>query len=138
MTKFKKINLVLGISFALTGCAGMNGQFDCNKVGGMGVGCTSLDQVNKMANQGQFNRSSSNSVRPTYASNNVPNLQRGYSVSAPTAGAPIRYSESIQQVWIAPYEDLSGNYHEPSLVYGVIKPSHWIGLPEQAIQNSDS
>ena len=119
--------------FALTGCAGMNSQFNCNKVGGKGVGCASLDQVNSMVNQGAFNNTSTSSnqnIKPSYTS--------GFSVAAPTAGTPVRYSETIQQVWIAPYEDTSGNYHEPSMVYAVIQPSHWIGLPVEAIQNSNS
>jgi len=38
----------------LSGCAGMNNQFDCNV--DSGGKCLSMDQINKMASSGMFNR----------------------------------------------------------------------------------
>jgi len=36
-----------------------------------------------------------------------------------------RYAETVQHVWIAPFEDTSGNYHEESNVYSVVEPGYW-------------
>ena len=49
------------------------------------------------------------------------------------AGKPLRRGESIQQIWIGPYEDTDSNYHEPSYVYAVTKPGSWIGDPVKDI-----
>lgn len=51
------------------------------------------------------------------------------------AGNPIRKSENVQQIWIGPYEDQDGNFHEPSYVYAVVKSGSWIGDPEKAIRD---
>jgi len=46
---------------------------------------------------------------------------------------PIRSNEKIQQIWIGPYEDTNGNYHEAAYVYAVVKKGRWIGNPISAI-----
>ena len=40
-----------------------------------------------------------------------------------------------KQIWIGPYEDVNGNYHEPSYVYVVVKNGSWIGEPVSTIQD---
>lgn len=50
-------------------------------------------------------------------------------------GAPIRNQENVQQIWIGPYEDEDGNYHEPSYVYTVVKKGSWFGEPVEAVKN---
>jgi hypothetical protein len=57
----------------------------------------------------------------------------GYPLNA-FEGKPIRKAESVQQIWIGPYEDQDGNFHEPSYVYTVTKKGTWIGDPPKDIQ----
>jgi hypothetical protein len=67
-----------------------------------------------------------------------PTLSRGGSYGYPLngfAGNLIRRGEDVQQIWIGPYEDRDGNFHEPSYVYAVVKNGAWIGDPEKAIQD---
>ena len=61
----------------------------------------------------------------------------GYNVATPIPGEPVRFGETVQRVWIAPYEDASKNYHEPSYIYAVLDKSHWVGLPVKSV-TSDS
>jgi conjugal transfer pilus assembly protein TraV len=58
-------------------------------------------------------------------------------MQAPMVGEPIRYGETVQQIWLAPFEDTAGNYHEPSIVYIILQPPHWIGVPTKAIVSED-
>lgn len=50
-------------------------------------------------------------------------------------GSPIRNQENIQQIWIGPYEDEDGNFHEPAYVYTVVKKGSWFGEPVEEVQN---
>ena len=126
----------IAISAFLTGCTGMNSDFGCNAAAG--DSCTPVSRVNEMANAGKYNGGQTveghiegvSGVK-TFSYNDV-----GYNVTTPKPGEPIRYGESIQRIWIAPYEDASGNYHDPSYIYTIIKPSHWIGVPANEIKDN--
>ena len=48
-------------------------------------------------------------------------------------GQPVRYGETVQRIWIAPYEDTEGNYHQDSFMYSVMKGGHWKGNPVKNI-----
>ena len=91
------------------------------------------------ANSGHFDRDDSRQSRGKSPVPTSSGLQktRGYEVSTPTPGKPIRYGEGVQRIWIAPYEDVDGNYHEPSFVYTVVRTSHWIGIPQKAIVENE-
>lgn len=117
----KKVILI--ISVLLTGCAGMNSNFDCNA--GPGGSCQPMDQINKEANSGAFN------AAPIVTASQT-NTALGYPFAA-YKGQPIRIGESVQRIWIAPFEDQDGNYHEPSYVYTVVQKGHWLGSPVKEI-----
>lgn len=53
MNKIKKI-IILSVIVLLNGCAGMSGEFDCTV--SSGGKCLPMDQINKMADAGSFNR----------------------------------------------------------------------------------
>lgn len=42
---------------------------------------------------------------------------------------PVRSKETVQHIWIAPFEDTAGNYHQANEVYTVAKPGAWMGNP---------
>jgi type IV conjugative transfer system lipoprotein TraV len=111
----------------LSGCMSMNGKFDCNV--GSGGRCAPMSHINKMASQGAFNESAM--VSKENALSKAENKITKNSIN--TFNTPIRSSESIQQIWIAPYEDNSGNYHEGSYLHTVVKKGKWVGDPVSAI-----
>ena len=111
----------------LSGCIGMNSKFDCNAASG--GKCAPMSSINKMADYGAFQGAGSRPRTLAQA-----NQSYGYPLNT-FAGQPIRSNESIQQIWIGPYEDTNGNYHEPSYLYTVIKKGRWFGEPANVIQD---
>ena len=123
---------ILFAVFSLTGCAGMNSKFDCNvKSGGT---CRPIHSINKMADEGAFTGGGFNYQSQT--PEGAQSRRTGYPLPG-FAGQPIRYGEAVQRIWIAPYEDISGNYHEPSYIYTVVKKGHWIGDPVIELKGDD-
>ena len=55
----------------------------------------------------------------------------------PNANQPLRYGETVQKLWVAPFEDKEGNYHNSSEIFVITKGGHWIGRPvkEPAVNN---
>lgn len=154
-------SLTLCVTAALlSGCAGMNTNFGCDQVQGLSS-CTSMWNVNKMANQGDFNNATrvlTNSkgqmvttpasgtfaiVEATGSQESGPSVSgvaktaSGYMGPTPQPGAPIRYGETTEQIWIAPWVDTAGNYHEPAYIYTVVSAGHWIGSPAQAVREEN-
>lgn len=137
--KFLPVTIVLAY---LSGCAGMNGGFGCHAKAG--TGCTPVSQVNAEAQAGAFDYQTSGGriELPTHQtlgyarSKNPLGRARGYRGTTPMPGEPVRFGERLQRIWIAPYQDLANNYHEPSYVYTVIEKPHWIGVPAKEIKTS--
>ena len=134
-TFVKSVLVAIGVisTALLSGCAGVNGSFACDKTAG--DSCQSVSAVNRQADQGAYNGGDTGSARTqTQESANTP-MPSGTHVSTPNAGDPVRFGESVARIWIAPFEDTAGNYHEPSYVYTVVNPSHWVGVPDKAINS---
>ncbi len=145
MKKILSYFVVLILMMNLSGCASLNSQFDCPMQ--PGVMCKSLDQVNKMVDQGKLGGPESECSAcsccktcstPTCS---VPvaccNPVTPYPIAAINPGDPLRYGETVMRVWMAPFEDSHGNYYQPTVLYTVIKPGHWIGNPVKAITNNE-
>lgn len=142
--KANKIKILLSVTAlsviaTLSGCSGVHSNFDCDAVGGI-QGCATLGHVNRMADQGDFDRGASNGGSSTSgASSNA--KPTGYflktpGVDTPASGAPMRYGETMQNVWIAPYVTKDGSYVWASMASIIITPGHWIGEPVSAISQS--
>lgn len=123
MSKIILMCFVLMTGF-LTACSSMNSGFDCpNKAGVM---CKSIDEIDGMVDSGQLQGrhqqvtqlEQSNTEFQPYA------ITTGY-----YPGAPLRYGETVQRIWIAPFEDTEHNYHQDGLMYAIVKDGHWIGSP---------
>ena len=132
------MGLISAVALMLASCAATNGKFDCNKVGGRGVGCASLGTVNQMANEGAFNQTDTvnNGDVNAYTATPASVQSTGFTGVTPSAGMPLRYGESVQNVWIAPFVDTGGSYHWPQMVSVIVTPGHWVGRPVAAIQDS--
>jgi conjugal transfer pilus assembly protein TraV len=127
----------------LSGCASMNSSFDCPMK--PGVMCKSLDNVNSMVDQGQLGKEKEIDCKDcnTNKTNNTSaNHLKDFNTPFPEKigiqpGDPLRYSESVLQIWIAPFEDEQGNYHQESDVFTVVKGGHWVGAPVKALNSDD-
>jgi conjugal transfer pilus assembly protein TraV len=133
MKQIKQI-VILIYMMVLCGCSHLNSDFQCPMK--PGVRCESLDQVDRQIDQGRIGKIN-NSVKSNFS-----NVQL---VSATTpitplpiyykgdvranCSKPLRYGETVMRVWVAPFEDTAGNYHQESDIYTVVKPAHWINYP---------
>jgi conjugal transfer pilus assembly protein TraV len=122
----KKIIFMFPVIILLSSCAEMNSQFDCPMKAG--IRCESITSINKRVDRGELGVNDSNSID----NKNAP-VMPAYTQSTFNApryrfkGEPLRYAETVQRIWIAPFEDKQGNYHQENDIYTVAKPGRWIG-----------
>lgn len=124
----KKIMFILSVSIVLTGCSAMNSEFDCPMK--PCIRCESIDSINARVDRGEFGN-----TKPTLLPSHhlqceaIDRSPRTGSCSYSAKGGPLRYGETVQRMWVAPFEDKEGNYHQESDIYTVVRPGHWIGTP---------
>lgn len=119
-------------SLLLTGCAGLNSNFSCPMQ--PGVQCNSLDQVNTMIDQGKVGAKrtieNSNLTSATIQNQPATFANLGSFSANPES---LRHPETVMRIWIASYEDQDGNYHQPGMLYSVVKPGQWVNDPVSII-----
>lgn len=122
------IFLVL-IVLCITSCASTPSTDCANKI--QGLTCKSLGEVNDMVNRGEIRAGNAPKEQGVALSKPEPQVENfnSYPFSLVMSGEPLRYGETVLRVWIAPFEDTAGNYHDQSLVYTVVKKGHWLGNP---------
>ena len=114
----------------------LGSKFDCNA--NSGGRCAPMHHINRMASYGTFNESQpfpSNTNELVYIQSKQNQNKQDTGKSKKFEQELIRSNETIQQIWIGPYEDTNGNYHEGSNVYTVVKKGRWIGNPVSAISD---
>lgn len=117
----KALSLVLLLAgILLSGCTRLNEDFDCPAP--KGGSCKRMDQIYEMVNGQSGASGESLKVAPT----------RNPLVIEGKPGDPLRYGEGVMRIWIAPYEDTDGNYHQANQVYSVVREGHWIQNPPKA------
>jgi len=133
------LGILITMAVLLTGCGSMNSKLDCPRKGG--VMCRSLDDVNRMVDNGEIDRINQANAAGTSADNKpVPTPEVGntpYPIKDLHPGSPVRYHETVMRIWVAPYEDNNGNYHQDSTLFTVIKPGHWMGKPVTELVDED-
>lgn len=126
----KKLHFaILFLSVAqLNACStSLNNQYDCpNRAG---VSCKSLGEINSMVDQGQIGLNNRTSEVSDVPFSQVPTLTANQIEYGFHGKNPIRHGEQIQKMWLSPYEDMQGNYHEQHVIYSVVNPGYWIGHP---------
>ena len=142
---FTQIKAALFMSIAshlLVGCAAYDESFDCPA--GKGIGCQSVTEVKKKLNQGAIDMPETTTEAAARCGGKTPFLppivshgQGKIDFADQTAGIdPVvfidshgmtlsRAREHPLRVWIAPYQDSDGNFHEASIVHTVIRPGYW-------------
>lgn len=130
---------LLVLSSFLSGCAIYKQAFDCEA--GQGVGCQSISQVNDLVDQGKLDAALDEKTAKEGGSPDdrlplslTPNLEELPSLPAAipdshSDGAFVkRAQEETLRIWIAPFEDKSGDFQGESFVHTVIKPGRWISV----------
>jgi conjugal transfer pilus assembly protein TraV len=127
--------LVIVMTFILSACSSINSQFDCPMK--EGIRCESIQSVNARVDRGEIgnNHLISNTTNPvihpiTYKDSTF--IKNNYSLT----GEPLRYSETVMRVWLAPFEDKEGNYHQESDIYTITRNGKWIGAPLKEINEN--
>ena len=112
--KFVALSMAL---IALTGCGRTLEKFDCPY--GKGVGCRSITEVNQMVNEESVKGLEEGTLPPSVAASS-------YSLKGSINGSKIqRVSEEHLRVWLAPFQDEQGDFHEASIIHTVLKPGYW-------------
>lgn len=96
------------LSLLLNACTSLNDKFDCPAP--QGGSCKRMDEVYAMVNGEK--RLAVVAVRNPLIIRNGAN-----------------HKEGVMRLWIAPYEDTDGNYHQANQVYSVIRERPGIYLP---------
>ena len=107
----------LSMLLILTGCAGINGKFDCPYK--LGISCKSVSEVNDLVDRGKLPAklvSKNKTAKATVTVNTTVTEWRGVK----------RIPEKILTVWLAPFVDQAGNYHGGSFLTAVIQPAKWL------------
>ena len=110
--------------FMLSGCSTMNDQFSCQMK--PGVQCQSLDQVNAQIDKDEIKRLPlSNDQKSISLVKSVPFNVTPSIAETKMKSRPMRIPGTLMPVWIMPYEDSHGNYHEASVVWIVARSGYW-------------
>ncbi len=133
MTNFTKWMIIFLAGAAATGCAAP--KYACRAH--EGIPCMSIDEVYKKSIDGTLPSTGrvsgvQDSAPPSVATT-VQQEGRG-AVAVPAqrypasvaAGAPIRRDSSILQVWLTPWVDTEGDFHDQSTFYMVVDPGRWL------------
>jgi len=99
--------------------------------------CSSVGTVDTLVKTGQLNNSSqgsastqtTNATTGNGAAASFGNFSTPFPDSVITPGAPLRVQEQIMPVWLAPYQDKQGNYHDAATIYTIVHPGIWAGSP---------
>jgi conjugal transfer pilus assembly protein TraV len=102
------IVIMCGLS---TACTTAKSTFDCPY--GKGIGCHSITEVNQKINSGHLFNNKTNTA-PVLLEQ-LPNQQLQVQ----------RITEAHLRVWIAPFQDEGGNFHEDAIIHAVLRPGFW-------------
>lgn len=109
-----KLIFLLIMTSSLIGCSLIPEQFDCKY--SKGVGCKSISQVNQMLDDLALN----SAIKPQPKVLVVKNQN-----SKSELEKVQRVVDEKLRVYIAPYQDLQGHFHEGAIIHTVLRPGFW-------------
>ena len=101
--------LCIFMTLLLSGCAKQ--AFDCPYKDG--IRCKPLSEVDKQIDAGRLGANDKTTTIKKLALQPVP-------------VSPLRTSEEVLTLWVAPYQTEDGTYHEERTLHFVAKPAEWI------------
>ena len=117
-----KISLFLGVCLCLSGCTTPKSSFDCSY--GKGIGCHSITEVNDMVNKGDFDKTSLKQAPSGIDNQKLHSIDSRQILSSDTSIVQ-RVTEEHLRVWVAPFQDEQGQFHEGSVIHAVLRPGFW-------------
>ena len=147
MKKFILTPVFTLLVLMIGGCAGMDSSFSCNKIGGKGANCSTMNDVNDWVNQGDISSTDQGQVHNAIYDRNNEKSKDGKNQAIIRAGiseranepatnlTPFRVPERTVKLTIFPYIDKTQNFHDTSVVDVLVSPSHWSTPSEMAIRN---
>ncbi len=133
MNKYILGSLMSVIMIGLSGCAHMSAPPRCPD--SSGISCARVDQLNTMIDRGELGVTPVGEVSKG-EENPFSNFSASYT-NAMETNQPLWQSEKVMQVWLAPYEDNSGNYHQASVIDTVVTPGHWSNSGVKSVNSSN-
>jgi conjugal transfer pilus assembly protein TraV len=128
----RMLTIAMSLAATLTGCAGTlsgldgGSRFACKAPDG--VTCSSLSGV--YANAVADNLPALRKQEKPEQSNNpspIPATKQGGIVgNAPSSGEPIRAQAKVLRIWVAPWEDSEGDFHDQAYLYVMADPGRWV------------
>lgn len=114
------ISLFISAAF-LSACSNSSESFDTPP--GKGVGSRSISDVNKMVDEGKIKGipSSQDSVIPPVITVDKPSVDFISSCDSKVIRIPAEH----MRVWVTPYQDDLGNFHEGSIVHTLLNQGTW-------------
>ena len=127
MSSYFKPNLktlsFVSVCLLLSGCSTTKSTFDCQY--GKGVGCRSITEVNEMVNNDMLGKSSPSANSSAKSDQQKNNASISQSVISADTTIVQRVTEEHLRVWIAPFQDEQGHFHEASIIHSVLRPGFW-------------
>ena len=115
------------VCLSLGGCSTSSETFDCQA--GKGIGCKSISTVNKMVDQGSLGDIEEGKQSIELPSSvpviSTASLPQQTEISLIDEFFVQRIQEEHLRVWLAPFQDAQGNFHEGNIVHTVLKPGFW-------------
>jgi conjugal transfer pilus assembly protein TraV len=115
------------LSLVLTGCSTASESFDSTAV--KGVGSKSISEVNAMIDQGKIegipgDRDMDKVVAPVIVQTPIP-TSNPETIVLSDHSVIHRQPEQHIRIWMAPFQDANGNFHEASVIHTLLRPSFW-------------
>jgi len=115
------------LSLTLTGCSTALESFDSQAT--QGVGSKSISQVNAMIDKGQIegikgDNESDKVIAPVLVQTPIPTFNQETIVLSDHSVIH-RQPEQHMRIWMAPFQDANGNFHEASVIHTLQRPSFW-------------
>ncbi len=129
---YKFVNCFTSIAIlALTACSSVSESFDSEAT--KGVGAKSISQVNAMIDQGKIGAvvggvlgdlAHTQVVAPVIVQNPVA-IANSETIVLSDHSVIQRQPEQHLRIWLAPFQDMQGNFHEAAVVHTLQRPSFW-------------
>ena len=127
LNKKKLSQFIVVLSLTLTGCSTASESFDSQAT--QGVGSKSISQVNAMIDKGQIegikgDNESDKVIAPVLVQTPIPTFNQETIVLSDHSVIH-RQPEQHMRIWMAPFQDANGNFHEASVIHTLQRPSFW-------------
>ena len=127
LNKKKLSQFLVVLSLTLTGCSTASESFDSQAT--QGVGSKSISQVNAMIDKGQIegikgDNENDKVIAPVLVQTPIPTFNQETIVLSDHSVIH-RQPEQHMRIWMAPFQDANGNFHEASVIHTLQRPSFW-------------